>query len=129
MLPAILPNSVLTLRRASGAACAPGDIVCFPSPSLEVVAHRVVRLRTADAGAVGLVVRGDAQTREEVVLRDEAFWEGEVVPALGHFCASLMRFIALPTATKGQWLSSDEKSRASFLRSAEIATVAPNVSE
>lgn len=68
MLPTVLPGSTLHVLPANGETLAVGDIVCYPTTTGVVVAHRVVSNSGSNGTAV-LMIRGDAQAIEESVPR------------------------------------------------------------
>lgn len=73
MFPFVPAGSLLSLSDRGSRAVEVGDIVCYPAPSGELVAHRVVAVEVGPNGA-WLTTRGDAVGRAERIEPAAVAW-------------------------------------------------------
>lgn len=73
MFPFVPAGSVLSLSDRRSRSVEVGDIVCYPAPSGELVAHRIVAVEHGPNGA-WLTTRGDAGGRAERIEPDAVAW-------------------------------------------------------
>lgn len=66
MLPFILPGSRLDVKPVKSKEICVGDVVCYPSASTQMVAHRVVGIHRQSEGA-RFEVRGDYQNSIDII--------------------------------------------------------------
>lgn len=70
MMPAIPSGSILDLEIVDIDAIEPGDVVCYPVSSSEVVAHRVIGFKSGPKDSSRIILRGDSQSEEDEVARE-----------------------------------------------------------
>ena len=93
MLPAILPGDKLDVESATNRSIEIGDIVCFPSNTFQVFAHRVIEKKKRTTGNT-YVIAGDTHgSKEEVEEEAIAFVVSRVRGCISYKTDSLLGVI------------------------------------